>query len=731
MRQGHRPPAACDLTPAAGGRRPGAAVDPVTIAAMAGVVRHSWVKLGAAAESVPTRLMSGGRWVNLLVPLAIFGVAGWLRFWNLDHVGFRGDEAVYSGQAAVLAGVHPMERHFILVSRGNSNFLLYQYILSLVYRLLGVDDVAPRVVAATFSVLIVLVTMWVAWVLYGRLTAWLAALLMAVSSYAVSLGRLALLDSTITFLFTLAVLCLVKWQRTKKPLWMYGLAGVTSFAIQTKLVGVLIFPICIAYLLLSRSMGLARWRHIAVSGGVFLVCLLPALLQLSQGLQEFVDLLSHSTRRISDVPWYYYPRLLVRYEGPVMPVIWAVGVLLALKRRSQPDLLLLIWLVVVLAFFQLYSLKAFNYLLPLVPALVCLGARALSALVRWPIRQWPVRRMAAAGAAAVALTGFAVPSLHSALADDSFGGLKEAAQWLSRNSPAEAGVMTMSGGSAQYVFSFYANRDSYPYGRFQLATVLPGGTVVPPTHTEQGTPRDWVTYWPAKLIESGTVSYLVYYTNNPGQVDADDEPSSQGPIDQTARQHMFKRLIERYSGELVYTGYRNHTARVWIYRVTKSLPRPVVTYSVQAGNVTLTGWGFASNSPIVVSYHHDLLVARVLSGADGSATVSFPLPPWTRARYRVTVTDGDGNYASLIGLPQPRVAFTVKAGIVTVVGSGMAANSPVTVTYHGQRVAASRVDRNGTMSVSFPLPQGSRPRFRLIVSDDGGVYASLTGLPRS
>jgi Dolichyl-phosphate-mannose-protein mannosyltransferase len=713
------------------------AADLVTHSAAAKLVRRGWDEVrraravGGAGGQAMAGLMTGGRWIGLVVPLSIFGLAGWLRFWNLEHVGFRGDESVYSGQAAVLAGVHPMERHFILMSRGNSNFLLYQYILSIVYRLLGVNDVAPRVVAATFSLLIVLVTMWVAWVLYGRLTAWIAALLMAVSSYAVSLGRLALLDSTLTFLFTLAMLCLVKWQRTKSPLWMYGLAGVTSFAIQTKLVGVLIFPICIAYLLLSKSMGLARWRHIAVAAGVFLVCLVPALLQLSQGLQEFVDLLSHSSRRVSQVPWYYYALLLVRYEGPVMPAVWAAGVLLALKRRSQADLLLVIWLAVVLAFFQLYSLKAFNYLLPLVPALVCLAARGLSTLVRGPVRQWPVWRMGAAAAAAVAFAGFAVPSLNSVLADDSFGGLKEAAQWLSENSPSEAGVMTMSGGSAQYVFSFYANRDSYPYGRFQLATVLPGGTVVPPTHTDEGTPRDWVTYWPAKLIESGTVSYLVYYTNNPAQVDADDEPSSQGPIDRTARQHMFKRLIERYGGELVYTGYRDHTARVWIYRVTKSLPRPVVTYAVQAGNVTVSGWGFASNSPIVVSYHHDAVIARTVSGADGSATLDFPLPPWTRARYRVTVTDGDGNYASLVGLPQPRVKFTVKSGVVTVVGSGMAANSPVTVTYHGQRVADTQVDGSGAVSVSFPLPRGSRPSFRLIVAGDAGVYGSFTGLPRS
>ena len=34
----------------------------------------------------------------------IVGLGALLRFWNLDRVGFRGDEAVYAGQAALLAG---------------------------------------------------------------------------------------------------------------------------------------------------------------------------------------------------------------------------------------------------------------------------------------------------------------------------------------------------------------------------------------------------------------------------------------------------------------------------------------------------------------------------------------------------------------------------------------------------------------------------------------------------
>jgi hypothetical protein len=338
-------------------------------------------------------------------------------------------------------------------------------------------------------------------------------------------------------------------------------------------------------------------------------------------------------------------------------------------------------------------------------------------------------RAAAAATTLAAVAGFAVPSLQTAVANDTFGGLKEAAVWLAENTPDSTGVMTMSGGSAQYVFSFYGHRDSYPYGRFQLATVLPGGAVVPPTSTQHETPRDWVTYWPPKLIESGTVTYLVYYTNEPGAVDATDEP--EGPIGRTSRQRMFKRLIERYHGELVHTVYRDGRARVWIYRVTNPLPRPVLTYSVQGGMATVSGWGFAPNSPVTVSYAHQPVIAQTRSGPDTSASVSFPLPPWTRPRLRLTVSDGVGDYNSFIGLPRAQINVAVRGGVLTVTGTGMTPSSNVALIYHHKHIGQGTVDANGSMSLSLPLPPWAHPRYHLVVAGEGGgIYGTFNGLPK-
>ena len=69
---------------------------------------------------------------------------------------------------------------------------------------------------------------------------------------------------------------------------------------------------------------------------------------------------------------------------------------------------------------------------------------------------------------------------------DSYFGLREAALWLKKNTSKDAGVMTLSKGSAQYALSFYAQRDAYPFGRFRLATIVPGGKVLNPSPAADG-----------------------------------------------------------------------------------------------------------------------------------------------------------------------------------------------------------------------------------------------------
>jgi hypothetical protein len=658
--------------------------------------------------------------------MAIISLAAFLRFWDLGRVGLRGDEAVYAGQAAVLAGAKEYSRFFILQSRGDSNFLLFQEVVSVVYRVTGVSDLSARAVAATFSILTVIVTYLIGTALFGRRTGLFSALLLSVSGYAVMLGRLALLDSALTFLFATAMLCVIKWISTKRSGWLYGFAAAASLTIQAKIAGGLALLVAASYLLINRSAGQLTRRRLVIAAGVFLVALTPVLVQLATNWELYAGFLSTSIRRASAVPWYYYGQVLVSHDGPFLFAVYIIGIAFAVGRRSRSDLLPLLWLLTVAVFYQIYPLKAFNYLLPALPALCILSGRMLDALARW-FQTFTARAVSASvtvravsvAVLAVMVVGAAAPYLRDTWVDDSYVGLKEAATWLARSTPPGAGVMTISRGSAQYVFAFYAHRDSYPFGRFNLATVFPGGKIVPASAPPPAarTPRDWVNRWPPRLIRNGQVSYLVYYTT------VADDPPEESQVVETSTQRQFRLLIERYGGRLVHTVYYRHEGRAWIYRLTTRLPHPILSYAVRGAALTVRGAGFTENAAVTATYNGRRIGHGTANG-DGWVTMSLRFPDRPRPRYLLTFTDAAGRYAS-VTLPKPVIAYSTQHRIATVTGIGFQRSSPITVTYHGVVIGHARSAADGSVVVSFRPPARLFRHGQLVVTDRLGNRSSL------
>lgn len=615
---------------------------------------------GAGAGRRAARATGGflRRHHGTFILLAILGVAAVPRLWANMDVGFRGDEAVYAGQAAVLAGDDQLDRYFVLASRGNSNFLFYQEVVALFYLLFGVSDIAARLVAVGFSLATVLATFELARTLYGRNVGLLAAGFIALSGYAVLLGRLALLDSTLVFLITLSLMCFAKWLTTNRDVWLYAFAASTALTIQSKVTGGLVLVIALNYLLVSREMGRLNARKLLIASGAFLVFFIPVLVQLALKSDQLLKFLGDSGDRVAHVPWYYYIDKLVSFEGVVTPLIWLAGIALAIRRWTTGDRLLLFWVLVVVLFFQFYPLKAFNYLLPLIPAVSVLAGRfvhdaALAAVAWW--RGLEERRgagtLARRGRPLAAPLALLVPVCLVALMaapvvevarTDTYFGLREAARWLKGNTPRDAGVMTLSKGSAQYALAFYARRDAYPFGRFRLATVIPGGDVISPRPAADGPSRDWVTYWPPRLIKSREVSYLVYYTD-----EGDDPPEN--PLVDSAHQERFRRFVEAYGGRLQHVVYRNHEARAWIYKVTKLEARPRITFRSGSRTLKVSGTGFRFNSKVTL-YYHQARRGSFRADADGSFTGRIRVPYYVNRRYWLIATDNFGNYASSVGL---------------------------------------------------------------------------------
>jgi Dolichyl-phosphate-mannose-protein mannosyltransferase len=610
------------------------------------------------AGAVASAARRTGRYVadhrHAFILVGILALAALPRVWALGEVGFRGDEAVYAGQAGVLAGDHGLDRYFVLASRGNSNFLFYQEVVALVYFLFGLSDVSARLVSAGFSIATVLVCFELGRTLYSRNVGLLSAAFMALSGYGVLLGRLALLDSTLVFLFSLSVLFFAKWIVTERDRWLLAFAAALAWTIQAKVTGGLVLVIAVNYLLVSRQLGLLTMRRLLKAGLAFTIFFIPVLIQLALKGHQLLEFLSDSGDRVAHVPWYYYLDKLTSFEGFITPLIWLAGIMIAVRRWTTGDRLLIFWVLVAGLFFQFYPLKAFNYVLPLIPALSVLAGRAVHegalALAAWWRRPHRVGsrlapwagRLAVALAVCAAFAGTAKPVLDAAKSDSYFG-LREAAAWLKANTSPDAGVMTLSKGSAQYALSFYARRDAYPYGRFRLATIVPGGKVLNPSPASDGGPStDWVSHWPPRLIKSREVSYLVYYTD-----EGDDPPEN--PLVDTAHQERFRRFIEAYGGKLKHVVYRNHEGRAWIYKVQKLLRRPRITFRSGARRLTVRGEGFRFHSTVAL-YYHQARRGTFKTDGDGAFTARIRLPYYVHHRYWLIATDNFGSYASTVGL---------------------------------------------------------------------------------
>ena len=121
------------------------------------------------------------------------------------------------------------------------------------YLLFGVSDVAARLVAIGFSTATVLVCFELGRTLYSKHVGLLAGLFLALSGYGVLLGRLALLDSTLVFLFSLSLMFFAKWLMTGRDRWLYAFAAALAWTIQAKVTGGLVLVIAVNYLLVSAS----------------------------------------------------------------------------------------------------------------------------------------------------------------------------------------------------------------------------------------------------------------------------------------------------------------------------------------------------------------------------------------------------------------------------------------------------------------------------------------------
>jgi hypothetical protein len=400
--------------------------------------------------------------------LAILLLGAFIRLWDLNALGFNSDEAVYAGQAAAIAD-DPTLKDIFPVFRAHP--LLFQYVLAVLFKF-GVTDIGARLVGVVVGLLTVYLAYRVGAILYGRTAGLWAALFLALMPYHAVVTRQVLLDGPMTLFSTAVLYTLARFGVTHRPGWLYASGAMMGLTFLAKETGIILIGAVYVFLALAPTIPL-RIRDIALS----LVCMFtviapfPISIALGGGTQTAKAFLIWQLFRRPNHEWPFYFVTVPVAMGILLLVVAAVGVWFLRRSRSWRETLLLAWIAVPLAFFQMWPVKGFQYLLPAAPAVALLAARAITR-IRLPDRlmrgeflrsgQW---RLVAGGIVALSL---AVPAWNAVDRAGSAGflagagglpGGREAGHWIDKNVPEGARFMTL-GPSMANIVQFYGHRSA-------------------------------------------------------------------------------------------------------------------------------------------------------------------------------------------------------------------------------------------------------------------------------
>lgn len=484
-------------------------------------------------------------------PRAVLGVALAaalaLRTVGLGTVGLNSDEAVYASQSASLAG----NRHFTgLFPVVRAHPLLLQALMSPLYRH-GQPDTVGRYVTALFGVGTVVLVYLTGRALYDARVGSVAALLLAVMPYHVTIGRQILLDGPMAFFTTAALLCLARSERSGHREWLVAAGACLGLAAVSKETAVIMVGAAFAFLALRGG----RWRPVrepALGLGLALgiAWSYPVLTALSGGARSGQSYLMWQLTRQPNHTFGFYIERVGAAMGPVLLGVAVLGLVSARvsgRRVGPQETLLLCWAGVPFLFFEVWPVKGFSYLTGVAPVVALLGARALVPPATGG-RTGIARRLAAVAVVATlvvpAVRDVSSPAGSGLAGAGGLPGGREAGRWIAGHTPVGARFMTI-GPSMANLIQYYGGR--------------PGdGLSVSPNPLHRNP-----SYYPIGNadadLRSGTYQYVVWDVYSAGR-------SPQFAARLTT-------LVRRYHGRIVHVEYGRHAHRsgvplVVVYEVT-------------------------------------------------------------------------------------------------------------------------------------------------------------------
>lgn len=407
--------------------------------------------------------------------LAIAMAAGsFLRIWQINAMGYNTDEAVYAGQAAAIAGVPGLKDVFPIF---RAHPLFFQFILSILYRF-EFNDLLGRLLAVAVGIGTIFLMYLLGKTLYGRVPGALAALFLALMPYHVVVSRQVLLDGPMVFFATLTLYMLARLGKTQKVAWLYAAGATMGLAFLSKETSIILLGAVYTFLALSPEVRV-RFRDLVIATLLMVLVIIPfpIALMVAGSSTTGRNYLAWQLFRRPNHEWLFYLQTVPPAIGFLVIAVAILGLVLLWKERSWREKLLMAWVFVPIAFFQIWPVKGFQYLLPIAPALALLAGRLLGNLATKaqtfriprtlnkfsipPVISWLV----------VGLTVFSLgsaswariqPEISSVFLAGTGGvpGGREAGAWIQKNVPESARFMTI-GPSMANIVQFYGERKAY------------------------------------------------------------------------------------------------------------------------------------------------------------------------------------------------------------------------------------------------------------------------------
>jgi 4-amino-4-deoxy-L-arabinose transferase-like glycosyltransferase len=429
-----------------------------------------------------------------LILLISFAVI--LRVWDLGMAGFNNDEAIYSGQAATLAGNDEFEKHFSIF---RAHPLLLQTMVSVIVGMFGVNDTVSRIVPAILGILTVIITYIIGKILFDTKVAMVSAIVITILPYHILLSRQVLLDVSLAFFYTLTLYFMARHLKNpKNALWVYLIGASAGLGFLSKEIGIFALITSILGLLLIRTIS---FRNVLIVISSFLLASSPywiPILIVPEAHETAVKYWNWQRSRDPNQSDLFYVTLISQEAlGYVLTALCVISTGYAIKTgsiKSPKIFLLLLWIAIPLVLFHFLAVKGFAFVLPLIPAFVLLG---ISVLFSDWMKKLPGHRILVLGIIPLIFV-FSGSPLHYLLpippvylvgsGEESHA--KEGALWIKNNISPAAKFLTLDIRTAN-IIKFYSNNEAFALYSNQN-----------PAYTQADNPD--------LAILSGQINYLVY-----------------------------------------------------------------------------------------------------------------------------------------------------------------------------------------------------------------------------